>query len=972
MSGISTGVGVFSGIDTQSLIEQLLAVEARPRDLAQQRIAQIQFQQAGFLNINSRLSALASSARAFRTDNIFNTKEAVSSNEDIIRASAGVNATTGTFNFVVDRLVSSQQQLSSGFVSRSQTGIGEGSFTFEPDRARLDRDTELARLNNGDGITRGELNITQGSTTATIDLTRATRLSDVIDAINSEAGLDITASANDGRLVLTSNSSTDFTVADSFGTNGTAESLGIEGSSTGGTLNGADVFGFNELTVLSNLNDGSGVFIGNDFGIGRFDFTIVIDDDTTPDEDAETGAAQTAVRVNLGQVFEEQGVEGGEEGETEVVAIEEPVRTVQGVLDRINDALSNAGVTGVTAAVNNGRLEITADGGRSITVQDKEGISTTAADLGLTQAGTTTGTLTAERTLAGLNTTLLASLNGGSGIDSTDTLDITDRAGNTYNIDLSSANTVQDVVSTISAATGGVITASLNDAGNGLNITDNTAAGSITGDLVIAGTTAASLGIETTGVSASSFRGTNLQLAYVTAGTRLSDFNGGQDIGTGTIRFVDGSGLGRTVEISNDAETLFDVIDEINKVTSAAGLNIEAAINDNGDGIVIREADTDNAGSQAIVVEDVTGNIADTLGIAGTAAGSGADNVIDGSFEKTVTFTNADTLEDIVQRINDADAGTAVTIINDGTPARPFRLSFVSDNAGTAGRVLIDDNGFGLGLSTLDEGQDSLVFFGSSDPATGIALTSSTNTLDSVISGVSIDLRQVSSEPVSVTINRDNTAIEEAISNFITNYNGVLDAIDQQTAFNEETGERGALLGDSTTNLLRQRVSAAGVSSALNVSGTFQRFPDVGINIGEGGRLSLDSTRFREALEQDFDAVRDMLTARTQEPIETEREVLPGVSGITANVPFEDDQFSSLGLIFQIEELADNYIDSIDGVLTLRDDTLNDQIEAQQLRIDQLNLRLDQRRGVLEADFLAMEQALLQLTTQQNALSTIG
>ena len=40
MSGITSTVGLISGIDTGSLIEQLLQIEARPRTLAQQRLVQ--------------------------------------------------------------------------------------------------------------------------------------------------------------------------------------------------------------------------------------------------------------------------------------------------------------------------------------------------------------------------------------------------------------------------------------------------------------------------------------------------------------------------------------------------------------------------------------------------------------------------------------------------------------------------------------------------------------------------------------------------------------------------------------------------------------------------------------------------------------------------------------------------------------------------------------------------------------------
>ena len=62
MSGISLGTGLFSGIDSGSIIQQLLAIEARPRALAQQRIVQLQFQQSAVLEINTRMKALQDAA----------------------------------------------------------------------------------------------------------------------------------------------------------------------------------------------------------------------------------------------------------------------------------------------------------------------------------------------------------------------------------------------------------------------------------------------------------------------------------------------------------------------------------------------------------------------------------------------------------------------------------------------------------------------------------------------------------------------------------------------------------------------------------------------------------------------------------------------------------------------------------------------------------------------------------------------
>ena len=62
--------------------------------------------------------------------------------------------------------------------------------------------------------------------------------------------------------------------------------------------------------------------------------------------------------------------------------------------------------------------------------------------------------------------------------------------------------------------------------------------------------------------------------------------------------------------------------------------------------------------------------------------------------------------------------------------------------------MVIDTNGFDLGLETLETGTDARVFLGSTDPAKAILLQSSTNTMDQVISGVTIDLNRGVSDSV--------------------------------------------------------------------------------------------------------------------------------------------------------------------------------------------------------------------------------
>ncbi|MBZ0171886.1 MAG: hypothetical protein K8E66_05855, partial [Phycisphaerales bacterium] len=180
MGGIS-GSGLISGIDTASLIEQLIAVSSGPKVLAQNRLVQLQFQQAAYLDLNSQLGSLKTAAAAFRVNSVFQTKQATSSNPDILTATASTGAQPGTYSFIVDRLVSSRQLLSRGFQDKNASAVGASQFTFESFLGRLDQDLSLSALNDGEGIERGSIRVNDGTDTAEIDLSRSATVRDVLN-----------------------------------------------------------------------------------------------------------------------------------------------------------------------------------------------------------------------------------------------------------------------------------------------------------------------------------------------------------------------------------------------------------------------------------------------------------------------------------------------------------------------------------------------------------------------------------------------------------------------------------------------------------------------------------------------------------------------------------------------------------------------------------------------------------------------
>jgi len=962
MPGITTGTGLFSGIDTATLIGQLMAVEARPKQQIQLRVQTLQFQQGAFLDLNSRLSALKTAAASFRIDKTFAKKTSTSSDEDVLTATASTSATAGSYTFIVDRLVSTQQLLSRGFANKDSAAVGATSLTFESTKARLDRDVSLSELNGGQGVSRGKIVITDsGGAAATVDLSRTVTVGEVLEAINTNGTARVTASVQGGRLVIkdTAAGGGTMTIGNATGYT-TATSLGIAASATGGTISGSEVYTLTGTTPLSALNDGNGVGIKSVAGTGAYSFSINV------------GGVASPVRVNLGDVYTTQG--------TDVVKTEGAVTTLEGALTRINAALTTAGVSGVEATIDasNGRLLLTdSTGTQPLTVTENGG--TTARDLGLTTTPVG-GSIQGRRLFAGLNTTLATGLNGGAGVTGDGVLNITTRDGNAFSVTIDTTASLTDIFAQIETAAGvgtngrSRLSIGLDAKGTGFTITDNTGGAD---PLIIEGTlgqdTALSLGISTgaSGVAAATKASGNLQRQYMSMATTVGSLNNGRGIGTGKFLVTDSFGLEHTYDIGSDTLTIADLINEINSgATGGANpVKILARINATGDGVeIIEDTAGGPAGTRKIKIKDVTGTVAKSLNLAGEATGTDAANKINGSFERTVTLSAADTLQQVADKINAAKVGTVASIINDGSTLTPFRLNLSSSSTGEAGRFIFDSQGANFSFSTLDVGQNSRVFYGATDAARAVAVTSTTNTVDTLVPGVKIDLKAASTEAVTLNVVSDNKSVVDGIKGFVSAFNTVLDRINAQMKYDATTQKSGPLAGDGTALELKATLYSVLNTSADNITSQFDQLTEIGLKVGTGGKLELNEDKFREALAQDPAGVEALFSARVQ----SDDSIIDLGDGASVRNPNSGRTFSSLGVMGKFEQMVEKYLDTVDGILTLRGKGLETQIKLQNDRITFLDVRLAAKEETLRRQFLAMEQAIGQLQSQSSALGSIG
>jgi flagellar capping protein FliD len=839
MGTITTGTGLISGLDSKSIIDQLIALEGKQKDLVQDKVDKANAQKTAFTSLQMGLTGLNITAQSIAKPSFFQNATATSSDEDVLTATAAPGAAVGSYQFRVARLVQSEQLVSNSFGDPAKSLVGAGKLTVELGGGQLTRQNYLADLRGGEGISRGQFRVTdRAGHTTVIDLGDAVTLDDVVKKFNTNVDISVKASVVNGKLNLVDNTGAttgNLIIAD-LADGKSAAQLGIAGTNTTGTVTGGTLAYVGRETSLSSLNDGTGV--GNP---PRSDFRIQLKNNTHVDIDLRDAT------------------------------------TLGDVIDQINNQ-TNGKVTADLNATKTGiKIVDNTFGGGTFRTEPLNG-TTTAADLGL--GATASGNMIdGDPVVGAVGTVLLKSLNGGAGL-TLGTLDIQGRNGSDTSIDLSGAKTVQDVLDTINASGGGV-QAALNASGNGLQLTDTSGG---TGDLVISGTAADTLGFTGTfKTDAPIVNGANLQRKWASNSTTLANYNGGKGVSPGEFQITAADGTTQTIEV--DAATDFTLGDVIAKINTAFKGKVVAGINAHGDGLALTDA-TGAAGT--LTVKDLGSSTAANLNIVGKATGT----VLDGTMEKTIDITATDTLQAVQKKITDLNWGITATLINDGSGQNSNRLSLNATNAGLAGQVTFDAGQTKLGMRTLVNAQDAAVFVGSGDAGEPLLITSSKNTVTNAVKGVTLNLTSVSSDPVTLSVTNDVSNVTEALKGFVDSYNTLVDKLETYTSFRvdndtsddgavkDENGNpvdpnagtrtettsdgttyrKGILLGDYSVSQIQDQLSAM-IQTIVPQGGKYRILSSIGIGTDDAGKLTFDEDKFNQAYADDPQGVKNLFTS---------------------------------------------------------------------------------------------------------------
>ncbi len=252
----------------------------------------------------------------------------------------------------------------------------------------------------------------------------------------------------------------------------------------------------------------------------------------------------------------------------------------------------------------------------------------------------------------------------------------------------------------------------------------------------------------------------------------------------------------------------------------------------------------------------------ETSATADLGAGSVTLQVGSGTTE-TFDFTaDASSLEDIAQAVNDADMGITAYVIDTGAASDPYRLVLQADEQGTDHAITVSGESGGLAslfdganIGELTAANDAGLQLGSGGGA--ISFTSTDNTFEDVVPGLTVTAREVGS--TTVTVGTDTETTVAAVEGFVTSLNAAIEYFNANASYDTDAEEAGILFSET---MLRSSVTAIR-NTLFEVVDTLPKSMNNATALGFGldrrtGLITLDSTELAAKLAADPDAVADL------------------------------------------------------------------------------------------------------------------
>lgn len=319
----------------------------------------------------------------------------------------------------------------------------------------------------------------------------------------------------------------------------------------------------------------------------------------------------------------------------------------------------------------------------------------------------------------------------------------------------------------------------------------------------------------------------------------------------------------------------------------------------------------------------------DPLGLSGTVTVNGVAVTVDASMS----------LRDIASALNASEAGVRATIVDNrlviehkelGKPLDLVDSSAAADGVLKQLGILTQDQATGQWVANVIQHEQNAVI-----EVNGIEVTRPGNVIDDVVDGITFTIHDRGSD-------EERTAVIEVAkdaNDAVAKIKEVVDQINSALEFMASRLEKGAVLQGDATLIRLQSALRLELMERVDTGTPYSTMSAIGLRFSREGRLEVDETKLREALEADAQAVYKLFAADTK-------------SGDAAD-----------GIARRLRDLIRSYTQT-GGVIASRREMFERQIKDIDASIERMKERLSRQEERLYRQFRAMEQALSALQTQ--------
>lgn len=304
----------------------------------------------------------------------------------------------------------------------------------------------------------------------------------------------------------------------------------------------------------------------------------------------------------------------------------------------------------------------------------------------------------------------------------------------------------------------------------------------------------------------------------------------------------------------------------------------------------------------------------------------------------TIDSSNS-SLTDLAASIDEIDGLTSYVLDTGDGSGSPYVLVIQGEDSGSDNTISVTTSGM-AGTATEPTFTEQVSAQDSWITVNNVDVYDADNRISS-LPGITLDLEATGTTAATLTVERDDSSIEEKVQAFVDAYNEMATYYDTHTSYNAEEEIKGALVGDSVARRAVDRMGTL-VSSPYTVTdSTLETLSQLGVETQSDGTLEFNTEELSDALEDDFDNVVTFLTD-ADGPLATVKDTIDAL-----------------------------LVDEDNGTLTSRQESLQDQIDELEARVADYDVYLEEMSDRIRGRFTELEVVMGTLQSTQSYLTAL-